>query len=801
MPTGEIVQYNVEVIPEALKNMRNRLFLELISKYRQSEFGSLNVAYDGMSNIYSIGTLPKDQYSLKVSVPGRRNGEFKDYQFKLRRVSSVNMEKLKKFLKGQLDYTPYDAITALEVIMKHPLSLGNILVNRSIFKGKNIEPISGGVDIWRGFFYSLRPSFGRLLLNVDISSTAFFGAGNCLDISKDFLGLKTDEPFPPNLDDRKRRNLESFFRSVRVQVIHRESKRRYKVLGLSSKGADQIKFTNDDGQELSVITYFRNKYGLALQNPKAPCLMTETSQKSIALPLECCIIPAGQKYTHKLSNIQTADMIKIANRKPNERMELIKEGYNLLEENKEFLTSFGFSIGSKLIPLQGRVLAPPTIYYCDKKSGGGRSGSGGAGASGSSSIKPLGGVWNLRNVQFESAAVIDSWAVLCMDRFNLDDVKSFINELCISCREVGIDFQTTRPPLVLCNKSIPEAIREACEKAQEYNNKPPQFILIILSNDDSFTYGEIKRVFDTIEGIPSQCMLSKHIRRPNKQYCANLALKINLKLGGINSSLDRQLTFIVEKPTIVFGADVTHPGIGEDDKPSIAAVVASLDIKMSRYASAVHVQPSRKEIIENLQQMAYNHLVEFERVNGKGLRPQRILFYRDGVSEGQFAHVLQYEIPALKAACKQIDPNYNPPVTYVLVHKRHHTRFFVTNSSDCDKSGNIPAGTVVDTDVVHPNQFDYYLCSHAGIQGTSRPTHYHVVFDENKFKSDDLQQLSYHLCYTFARCTRSVGIVPPAYYAHLAAFRARFHFKPNLPQSVDTFTPVKKDLSSQMYFM
>ena len=29
------------------------------------------------------------------------------------------------------------------------------------------------------------------------------------------------------------------------------------------------------------------------------------------------------------------------------------------------------------------------------------------------------------------------------------------------------------------------------------------------------------------------------------------------------------------------------------------------------------------------------------------------------------------------------------------------------------------------------------------------------------------------MCYSFVRCTRSVSVVPPAYYAHLAAFRAR----------------------------
>lgn len=60
-------------------------------------------------------------------------------------------------------------------------------------------------------------------------------------------------------------------------------------------------------------------------------------------------------------------------------------------------------------------------------------------------------------------------------------------------------------------------------------------------------------------------------------------------------------------------------------------------------------------------------------------------------------------------------------------------------------------------------------------QGTSRPSHYHVLWDDNCFSSDEFQLLTYQLCHTYVRCTRSVSIPAPAYYAHLVAFRARYH--------------------------
>ena len=52
-------------------------------------------------------------------------------------------------------------------------------------------------------------------------------------------------------------------------------------------------------------------------------------------------------------------------------------------------------------------------------------------------------------------------------------------------------------------------------------------------------------------------------------------------------------------------------------------------------------------------------------------------------------------------------------------------RLFCKNPGDkIGKSGNIPAGTVVDVGICHPTEFDFYLCSHAGIQ-----VHFNLMFD------------------------------------------------------------------------
>ena len=49
----------------------------------------------------------------------------------------------------------------------------------------------------------------------------------------------------------------------------------------------------------------------------------------------------------------------------------------------------------------------------------------------------------------------------------------------------------------------------------------------------------------------------------------------------------------------------------------------------------------------DLEAMAYELIDNYRKVTGK--LPDRVIFYRDGVSEGQFDQVARHEIAALKS--------------------------------------------------------------------------------------------------------------------------------------------------------
>jgi len=264
------------------------------------------------------------------------------------------------------------------------------------------------------------------------------------------------------------------------------------------------------------------------------------------------------------------------------------------------------------------------------------------------------------------------------------------------------------------------------------------------------------------------------------QYFANVAMKFNQKLGGVNHTVELKRMAPLDAQTILFGIDVTHPSPGSSESaPSVAGVVASVDSLFSQFPASMRTQRGRQEMVEELEEMIIERLKLWQKRNQNKL-PNKVIVYRDGVSEGQYRIVLESEYPAFKKAFEKLyGPEKNhPKISIVVVGKRHHTRFYPTKEEDTDgKTGNPQPGTVVDRGVTGEKLFDFFLLAHQGLQGTSKPAHYVVLKDDIKLGADQLQSLTHSLCYTFARATRSVSICPPAYYADLLCERGRCYLQ------------------------
>lgn len=141
-------------------------------------------------------------------------------------------------------------------IMKYPFNTRSFYTDR-----REVKDIGRGLQLWRGYFQSVRPSIGRLLVNVDISTAMFYKAGPLISFCLEYLGRNQDQAnfLSPShgFPDRERRNLQNFIMHMKVTTEEPgRGVRTFTVQGLSAGGANQETFTLRDGKTSTVAAYF-----------------------------------------------------------------------------------------------------------------------------------------------------------------------------------------------------------------------------------------------------------------------------------------------------------------------------------------------------------------------------------------------------------------------------------------------------------------------------------------------------------------------------------------------------------------
>ncbi|KAJ3070874.1 eukaryotic translation initiation factor 2C, 2 [Podochytrium sp. JEL0797] len=828
IPDTNCFHYDVEIKPETLPAVNRRVFAQWKTVVAARE--AAHAVYDGRKNMYTPKKLPIPEEGNEMVVVLSEGDREQQFKVKVRLVAVINMEKLHRFIQNTGDNEiPREAMAVLDLVLaSRPNSLFtpiNKKTGSSFYKPYNPEfNLSGGLNLAQGWKQSVKISYKEVLLNLDVASTAFYRVGSLLDVVAGFFNRNRIQDVNPRSlapGTVEFQRLSKFLGNVNVEITYRDTgRRKYKIRALSRNTPDKAMIVRESTKtKISVADYFQKEFNLKIQYPFLPLVMCGNDGQ-ILLPMEYLTVKAGQRHLGKLSDVQTADVIKITAVPPPERQKRIMDGRAALHGPKDadpLMKAWGVKLDPNMKSIEGRILAPPVL-------------------TGSANVTPTNGAYDLSkmgNVKFFRPAKLELWSVAVFgDTRNMPfpAMTEFLGRLFTECRSRGmyvsernfgdviVSQQRTTIEETLMNANA--AALTAAKKALPAGTPLPpcaQMIFCVFDRGGT-TYDEIKLLAETKHNLMTQCFLAKHLppKGPKPGVTTNLALKVNAKLGGVNMMVDpaRQLNVLGQPvPTMIMGADVTHPPAGAHGGVSIASLVASMDAKYAEYRAAIRVQGPRVEIIQDLKSMATEHLRQFQN-RAKGRLPDRLLFFRDGVSEGQFGEVALQEVQNLKIALREAGCGHCK-VTFLVVNKRHGHRFFVQDSKDGDRKGNVMAGTVVDSGITHPFEFDFFLNSHQGLQGTSRAAHYHVLYDENKFTANDLQEITYRMCYLFARASRSVGLVPAVYYAHLVAYRARCYRPGGVGGSsemagssnsgiesaaIDEFEKVTEEMKKTMFF-
>ncbi|KAG5643974.1 hypothetical protein DXG03_009263, partial [Asterophora parasitica] len=781
LPKGPIYDYNVEISPKTdINRLKARVF-QLMERSPLCVPHLPYLAHDRSQRLVSARKLPQP---LNIEVPFFEepdtgpNAASKIYIVSIVFERELQTGQLTEHMSGKAaarDYDPLPLVSALNLVLQQHASRNGVRVgkNRYFFPTSAHKVSLGpGVEAWQGFFTSVRPTFKELMVNVNVCMTAFVEPGNLADALLNFS--RNSRGAMPTLPKGMAR--------VKVRMQHLGYTKPIKKVGTTS--ARNTKFDCAElGGTVSVEQYFLKKYNIKLRYPAdLPVVDVGSAKKTIWVPAELCHILPGHPYG-KLNDKETAQMIRYACNPPRVNAEaIINQGFGTLglAPIASPIDGFGISIDPEMAVIPARELRPPRLTY----------------KVGSVSVRD--GSWNILDVKFHRGARVTSWwVVVIRDGMGMVNgptdpkLQGLVAGFSNKCARSGMTMPEGRPRLIPINllpehtdpgrTNAIELIRTTLKNAVEPGRKP-SFILVLLEKRDNFIYPAIKRIGDMELGLHTVHMqLGKALNDDSKkqdQYFSNVALKVNTKLGGINHLLDDgAMKWLTKKKTMMVGIDVTHPGPGSrEGTPSIAALVASIDDSFVQFPATLRIQQSKQEMLGELENMLLERLLAYERKNK--VLPQRIFVFRDGVSEGQFDTVIKEELPQILDAFKKLETKerktkYRPQLSIVICGKRHHARFYATNSANADRNGNTRPGTVVDKGVTAVFDFDFYLQAHAGLQGSVKATHYTVVYDENAFTADEIQQGTNDASYLYARATKAVSLIPPAYYADLACERGR----------------------------
>jgi len=589
-----------------------------------------------------------------------------------------------------------DVVQLLNIIIgKVPNDTANVycLGQNKYYPGVNSPlmervDITGGLQALRGYYASVRTSSNRILVNLNVASAAFYKDGPLMDLISEYIGgygpLKSHDVI----------RAEAFVRMLRVKTNYLKALDKNgtpkkdaqgqprtvigfkSIVGLAPRprngDARAVTFSWTDpktptsaARNISVFEFFRLQHGIVLRHPDLPVLNVGIRNDPSYLPIELATVLPGQPVRRLLSGSQTEHMLRFAARAPRLNAESIAgtpgNGLRTMGFNgpAQVTNKFGFEVGQELITVPGRILPTPKVYYGNKE------------------LQPREGSWNLMNVKFSKPGSIGKWACVTLNYndqrgnallpqgsqiqgVDVLDAEGLLQALERHLNAYGVRMgqrlQTQQMQIPRPNDQGREDIdKKLDETFLKASRGGIELLFIILKEADKWLYSRIKYYGDVKHGVQTVCSVGSKIQKPKGQdmYLGNLALKFNIKGGGVVHTQRDMYPLDGKNTCMLVGIDVTHPSPGSaEGSPSIAGVVASVDEQLSQWPGSLRSQRGKQEMVQGLTEMMIERL-ELWRKTNRNL-PSKIIIFRDGVSEGQYNLVLDHELPPIQKAFEKL---------------------------------------------------------------------------------------------------------------------------------------------------
>ncbi|XP_033244091.1 protein argonaute-2-like isoform X1 [Drosophila miranda] len=596
-------QYDVKITSVFPKKFYRQAF----DQYRVEHLGGAIAAYDGRASCYSVVKLKCSPQGQEVKVTDR-HGLTLNYTVELKKTQDweVDLSSLRSYMKDKIYDKPMRALQCLEVVLAAPCHNTARRAGRSFFKRS--DP-GNAFDLKDGYeaLVGLHQTFvlgDRPFVNVDISHKAYPKAMSIIDYIEHYQRQKIDKS--TNLDYR-RSDIESFLNDIYIiydpPACLGSAPRVFRVNGLSKAPASTQTFELD-GKETTVAKYFKSRE-YDLKFPNLLCLHVWPPLKRIYLPIELCRMDDGQTMKCKDTAARVAAMLKFAGTSTNERKAKIVRLLEYFKHNLDpTISHFGIRLGNDFIVVNTRTLNAPQIEYKNNNLASVRNGS-----------------WRMDRMQFfEPKPKPHKWAIL----------YGKINYLYVDELQKMVLQQSRTLNLCLDTKAEIRNYKDEREIDDHFHDfKKNQFDLVfVIIPNVGRCYDVVKQKAELKHGILTQCIKQITVERKcNPQCIGNVLLKNAMFLG----------------------ADVSHPSPDQWEIPSVVGVAASHDPFGASYNMQYRLQRSTLEEIEDMESITLEHLRVYYQFRQS--YPEHIIYYRDGVGDGQFPKIKSEELRGISAAC------------------------------------------------------------------------------------------------------------------------------------------------------
>ncbi|EGT58828.1 hypothetical protein CAEBREN_03102 [Caenorhabditis brenneri] len=490
-----------------------------------------------------------------------------------------------------------------------------------------------------------------------------------------------------------------------------------------------------DGEDINVYNYFKKKYGKPLDYPNLFTIEVKGKKGKIHLPAELLILCPSQIVTNdQMVNNEQSDMIRISAAKPHLRKSItdtVAKKVGLASNNV-----YGFIKVEDPIKVEGVLLNKPKIVFAGNKA--------------ASLPNPRGVPTDFNRAgNYAIAKELRNWEVVFSKKEEV--VNGFVDTLRQEMKDSGMN--ALAPTITFIGNEDLEAV---FKKAKAANRQLLFFVI-----PSGYHYHQRIKALEQKYDVLTQEVKAETALKANRQPQTrlNIVNKTNMKLGGLNYEIQ---TDSFRKPSrVIVGFETSQRSGGNPDYPISVGFAANMLKHHQQFAGGYVYVKRDKDIFGSI--LTGTLITILKTTNANRSKPDEILIYFNGVSEGQFSLLNETYRKRVEEACAFLHPNYKPHITIIASSKMHNERLY---KSDNGIIGNLEPGTVIDHTIVSPVYNEWFHASAVARQGTTKATKYTLIYTTNSAVTmSDLEELTNDLCYDHQIVFQPIGLPVPLYIA------------------------------------